>query len=56
MQMLDEFEYSDGPVVFLLSKRSPVGAGNDEKFFDILERKYLRFILNALYLYIIMYI
>ena len=50
--------------------RSPVGAGDDGwvgagddgrepgmtvKFFDILERKDLRFILNALYLYIIMY-
>ena len=30
--------------------------GMTEKIFDVLERKDLRFILNALYLYIIMYI
>ena len=47
----------------LLAMGFPVGAGDDGekrsvvtgKFFDILERKDLRFILNALYLYIIMY-
>lgn len=63
--MLDEFEYSDVPVVFCFRRdprsepgmtRWAVGAGDEEKFVDIPERKYLRFILNALYLYIIMYI
>ena len=29
--MLDEIEYSNGPVVFLLSKRSPVGFGHGGK-------------------------
>ncbi len=39
------------------SQRDPRSEpGMTEKFFDILERKDLRFILNVLYLYIIMYI